>query len=100
MGPNLRRSQTTLWKKQSAKTMALSSACLEHDSHTLSPKEAYAQACPHGRGSSHDVRRSAFSYEQRNGQRGPGQNLTLPSRSGHESHGRICVDTLHSDEYF
>ena len=44
MGPNLRRSHTTEWKKQSAKTMALSSACLEHDSHTLSPKEAYARS--------------------------------------------------------
>ena len=38
MAPNWRRSQTTEWKKASAKMMALSSDCLGHDSHTASVK--------------------------------------------------------------
>eukprot|EP00966_Prymnesium_polylepis_P097132 2249776-Prymnesium_polylepis.1 len=44
MGPNLRRSHTTEWKKQSEKTIALSSDCLPHPSHTDSLNDAYARS--------------------------------------------------------
>eukprot|EP00966_Prymnesium_polylepis_P070549 1639383-Prymnesium_polylepis.1 len=43
MGPNLRRSHTTEWKKQSAKMIDLSSPCLEQPSHTASVNELYAR---------------------------------------------------------
>mmetsp|Transcript_9629 Transcript_9629/g.23316 ORF Transcript_9629/g.23316 Transcript_9629/m.23316 type:complete len:370 (+) Transcript_9629:1472-2581(+) len=44
MGPNLRRSHTTEWKKQSAKMIDLSSPCLEQPSHTASVNELYARS--------------------------------------------------------
>mmetsp|Transcript_8548 Transcript_8548/g.20511 ORF Transcript_8548/g.20511 Transcript_8548/m.20511 type:complete len:346 (-) Transcript_8548:3276-4313(-) len=44
IGPNLRRSHTTEWKKHSAKMIDLSSPCFEQVSHTDSEKELYARS--------------------------------------------------------